>query len=100
MKKVVLVCVGGVSTGILCKAIRQAANSDGTELDVSAHALDQLNEFIDGADVLLVAPQISFRFDEIKGRYPNIVTKQIDMVDYGMMNGKKIYNELKNEFGW
>lgn len=100
MRKVLLVCAGGVSTGIMCKAIKKAAEDDGVELDIAAHALDQLNEFIEGTEVLLVAPQVSFRYDEIKNRFPGINVKLIDMLDYGMMNGKKIYEELKKEFRW
>lgn len=99
--KITLVCAGGVSTGIMCKKIREAAAKKGYEdVECNAYALDKLSEAAPGSDVILLGPQISFRFDQIKGDYPEIPVELINMMDYGMMNGEKIFNGLLEKYHW
>ena len=99
--KITLVCAGGVSTGIMCKKIREAAAKKGfADVECNAYALDKLNEVAKGSHVILLGPQVSFRYDQIKKDYPDIPVEVMSMMDYGAMNGQKIFADLMAGFHW
>ena len=41
MKNIVLMCAGGMSTSIIMKNIKKAADAEGLECEVSAHAVSE-----------------------------------------------------------
>lgn len=41
MKNIVLMCAGGMSTSIIMKNIKKAADAEGLECEVSAHAVNE-----------------------------------------------------------
>lgn len=81
--KVLLVCAGGVSTGILMKKMMKHAQAENIDLEVEAHAVQEFDNNIDRFDVVLVAPQISYKFNELKERTSKPVGV-IEPMDYGM----------------
>lgn len=99
--KITLTCAGGMSTGIMCKKIRDAAAQRGfTDVECSAYALEKLPEVAPGSDVILLGPQVSFQLEQIRAAYPDIPVELMDMMDYGMMNGKKIFDGLAAKYHW
>jgi PTS system cellobiose-specific IIB component len=92
MIKIILICAGGVSTSMMVAKMKKAAQAKGLNVNIIATGAD---EFIDEGmtcDILLVAPQISYQYDEIKNDYQDQikVIQKIDKVDYGAMNGEKV----------
>lgn len=96
MKKVVLLCAGGMSTSLLVAKIEEAAKLQGIECQVSAHPVSTAKEVGKDADIILLGPQIKYELNNIKKTLPNKQIQVIDMVDYGMMDGKSIVKKIVN----
>ena len=105
MKNIILICFHGASTGMLVKKMRQIAESMSEEIAVNAYSDTKLGEVIDGADVVLLGPQLSFKKDEIVLKYKdkNVPIESIDSLIYGTMNGKAVLDQalslIKNNEG-
>lgn len=95
MKKIMLICNAGMSTGILAKKIQSA--SKGT-MEVHAYAEAEYTDYLDGVDLILVSPQIRFLADDIEKKSRKLV-KTIAPQKYGMMDGKGIFEDIKIELG-
>ena len=92
IKKILLACAGGFSTSMLVKRMQDEATAQGLDLDILAVAEENIYEHLD-SDVLLLGPQIGHKLDDLKEElsFPVFV---VDMMDYGMMNGEKVLNEV------
>lgn len=92
IKKILLACAGGFSTSMLVRKMQDAAIAQGLDLEILAVAEENIYEHLD-SDVLLLGPQIGHKLDELKEElsFPVFV---VDMMDYGMMNGEKVLNEV------
>ena len=92
--KVLLICSAGMSTSVLVTKMRGfAAGGDVIE----EKAFTELNDAIDDFDVVLVGPQMGFRFPAVntlcqeKGK----AAAKIDMMVYGRCDGEKAYAQAK-----
>lgn len=92
MTKILLVCSEGMSTSMLVLKMREAAAQRGLEADINAVAEVSLKHHIEGAQILLLGPQVRYLLDRLTGEYgpAGIRVAVIDMVDYGRMNGAKV----------
>lgn len=96
---VLLLCSQGMSTGMLCDRIAAAAKEEGADMNVWAASEIKAREHIGKADIILLGPQIRYlkgRIEEIADGKPVMV---IDMMAYGMMDGKKVYGNIKKAMG-
>lgn len=59
MKNIVLMCAGGMSTSIIMKNIKKAADVEGLECEVSAHAVSEAAAIGRNADCILLGPQVA-----------------------------------------
>ena len=50
-------------------------------------------------DVILLVPRVGYRLEKVKEICPNTKVEVIDMMDYGMMNGEKVLNHVKEMLG-
>ena len=57
---VLLLCSQGMSTGMLCEKITQAAKEDGKELHIWAASEIKAREHVGKADLILLGPQIRY----------------------------------------
>lgn len=89
MKKILLLCSGGMSTSILVNKMKAAAELRGIEVQVEAHGIPSLKNHIGHWDCCLVGPQVRFERDNI-AKALEIPTEVINMMDYGMANGEKV----------
>lgn len=95
MLRVLLLCSQGMSTGMLCDRIAAAAKEDGCELEIWAASEIKAREHVGNADLILLGPQVRYlkgRIEEMAGGKP---VEVIDMMAYGLMDGKKVYADLK-----
>lgn len=92
MKKITLICSGGMSTSLMVSKMEAAAKKDGIEIEIRATAESKFEEYEDDTDILLLGPQIGFMLDKYKELYKDKKMKidVIDSIDYGMMNGEKV----------
>lgn len=87
MKRIVLFCAGGMSTGILVNNMRKAAEAAGKEYSIDAYGLSEADDRGPEADVILVGPQVRYALDGLKEKFPNKPIEVIDVRTYGMMKG-------------
>ena len=86
MKKIMLICNAGMSTGMLAKKI--VAASDHT-LQVSAYSESEYQDYLQGVDFL--KPQIEAAVD--------VPVEAISPMKYGIMDGKGVYEDIKKLIG-
>jgi len=89
---IVLVCQWGASTGMLVEKMNEAAKKKNIEAVINAYSEAKLDQFINDADIVLLAPQVRFKKDSFEQKYKavGIPFLVIETVDYGMMNGEKV----------
>lgn len=97
MLNIVLLCQFGASTGMLVEQIKRAAAAQGEEAVVNAYSFSNIRDVIDGADVILLGPQIRFQKAALEKEYADkgVPFTVIDTQAYGMLNGDKIYLDAK-----
>ncbi|WP_211296341.1 PTS sugar transporter subunit IIB [Paenibacillus donghaensis] len=89
MMNILLVCAGGVSTGILMKKMMKYADSKDIQIKVEAHAVQDFDDNIDRFDLVLLGPQISYKLNELKDRTAKPVAV-IESMDYAMGNAENV----------
>lgn len=99
--KIILACAGGMSTSMLCKKIIAASEKKGyIDTECNAYPVSGLEQVAKGSDVILLGPQVSYQKDMVAKKFPEIPVEVIEMRDYGMMNGEKIFNDLAKTYDW
>lgn len=88
--KIILACAAGMSTSMLVQRIKQSAEERGIELEIDAVSVNSLREHVDGVQLILLGPQVSYMEEQLSEEYKPIPVQVIDMMDYGMMNGEKV----------
>ena len=95
--KVRLFCNAGMSTSLLVNKIREAAQAEGTELDICAYPVSEIEDRIQGVDVALLGPQVGYLKAQVapKCEAAGVPMDVIPMVDYGMCNGANVLKFAK-----
>ena len=95
MKRIVLICAGGMSTSVLMRKMKDAAEKFDIEVEIVAISESRFREFENKTDILILGPQIGFMLDDYKGKYGDKISRifVVDSVDYGMMNGEKVLKQ-------
>lgn len=99
MRKIVLVCAAGMSTSMLVKKMQEASAAMNYETDIAAYPIGEVDRQGQGADIILLGPQVRFQLKGVKEKYPNVPVEAIDMAAYGMMDGKKVIAHVKEVLG-
>ena len=95
MKTIMLVCAAGMSTSLLVTQMEKAAEAQGVEAKIFALSASEADPEIEKGEinVILLGPQVRFmlkQFEE-KAAKINVPVEVINMQDYGMMNGEKVF---------
>ncbi|MBU5268040.1 PTS sugar transporter subunit IIB [Virgibacillus proomii] len=95
MLKIILVCSAGMSTSLLVKKMKEAAENRKLEADIRAVAETQLKHELDQLDVVLIGPQVRYLATKIKAQLEpkGIAVDVIDQVAYGMIQGEKVLDQ-------
>ena len=103
MKKIMLVCAAGMSTSLLVTKMEAAAKDLGDEVEIFALPISDGVNKVTEVDCILLGPQVRFQKPTVeKAMDAAGVSKPvavIDMKDYGMMNGAKVYATAKELMG-
>lgn len=103
MKRIMLVCAAGMSTSLLVTKMEKAAKDMGDEVEIFALPVVDGEKQLGTVDCVLLGPQVRYQKDQITkavadlGR--DIPVAVIEMRDYGMMNGKAVYENAKKLMG-
>ena len=100
MRKIVLLCAQGMSTGMLMNKMRAAAAARNYECTIDAYAVSQAAKMAADADCILIGPQVRYELDNVKKILPNQKIAVIDMKDYGRLNGENVLNSAKKLMGY
>ncbi|MFF3494548.1 PTS sugar transporter subunit IIB [Streptomyces sp. NPDC002795] len=98
--RVLIVCGAGASSGFIAQRMRKAAKKQGVDLQVDARSETELEENLDGTDVLLVGPHLKYMIDEVtataakKGVKATLIPQKI----YGSLDGEAAF-QLAQELG-
>ncbi len=94
MKRIYLFCSAGMSTSMLASKMQAVSNQHNLPFEVEAFPDAKIGQIIEEKhpDVILLGPQVKYRYNEIVERYGStgIPIQVIDQTDYGMMNGEKV----------
>jgi PTS system cellobiose-specific IIB component len=99
MRKIVLLCNAGMSTSALVTKMRQAAEKISYECEINAYAAGEALKVTNGADIVLLGPQVKYLLNKVKEEVKPIPVEVIDMMAYGMMDGGKVINRVKEALG-
>lgn len=95
MRNVVLFCAAGMSTSLMVNKMQKAADDCGYDAKIAAYPIAEAPEHGPSADVIMLGPQVRFELDRIKGMFPDKPVIAIDMMAYGMMDGKKVFEQAR-----
>jgi PTS system cellobiose-specific IIB component len=101
MENIILVCAAGMSTSLLVNKMQSAAKEAGKDVHIEAMPASTYANYKGDTDVLLLGPQVSYMEAEMKATYEpkGIKVAVINMMDYGMMNGKKVLEDAYTLMG-
>ncbi|MGM9985931.1 MAG: PTS sugar transporter subunit IIB [Bacillaceae bacterium] len=101
MRNILLACSSGMSTSLLVAKMEKHAASIGEEVKIWAVGQDQAKKEMATADVVLIGPQMSFLKGELQkeANQYGIKVDVIDMMAYGMADGKKAYEQALRLIG-
>lgn len=96
--RILLICSAGMSTSLLVGNMKKYAAAEDV---ISASAYTELENELEGCDVVLVGPQMGYKFPSIEKvcRQHGVAAAKIDMMAYGRMDGKAAYQQAKSLFG-
>ena len=92
MLNILFVCAGGISTSFLEQRTKAAFEKRGVQATIKAHSAGDIDDRLDGIDVVLMAPQVSYMQQDLE----ELCAKQkvkfaaIPMMVYGQMNGEAV----------
>lgn len=64
--KILLVCAGGMSTGLLMNKMKVYWQQQGKELSINAVGLGEYEDVYKDFDIIMVGPQVGYRLAQIK----------------------------------
>lgn len=67
MSNVLLVCGSGASSGFMAAAARKAAKKAKSKVVFKARSDSELSEYLNGQDLLLIAPHLKYLKDDLAG---------------------------------
>ncbi|MBM7651833.1 PTS sugar transporter subunit IIB [Neobacillus cucumis] len=101
MKRILLACSAGMSTSLLVTKMEKHAESINADVKIWAVGQDQAKQEMANADVVLIGPQMSFLKGELQkeANQYGIKVDVIDMLAYGLADGKKAYEQAVKLMG-
>jgi PTS system cellobiose-specific IIB component len=99
MKKIVMLCCIGMSTNLLVNKMKEAAKEEGFECEIEAYPVSESSNVGKDADIVLLGPQVRYNLSHVQKQFPDKPVEAIDMVAYGMMDGKKVIAQVKKALG-
>lgn len=97
--KTLLVCAGGFSTTMMMEAmkkvVKESAKLEEQDYPMEAIGVDKLDRYINDYDVILVGPQLSHKYDFIKGEAEKLHKPSVLLTSdiYGSMDGATVMKQ-------
>ena len=93
--KILLICANGLSTSILMNKMQKWGKEKNIELEVRAVPMSEYLNVYKNFDCILIGPQISYQYNEIKANAIDVPVEKISPMEYGMSNVENIMKQVK-----
>ncbi|MHC1684254.1 MAG: PTS sugar transporter subunit IIB [Clostridiaceae bacterium] len=96
--KILLVCAAGMSTSLLVQKMKKEVKPEDGEVIIKAEPMELFEEVFMEYDVVLLAPQISFKkkpFTQLASEQ-NVPVGTISSLEYGRLMAKEILHKAYN----
>jgi PTS system cellobiose-specific IIB component len=90
-------CSGGMSSSLVGKHLQEVYDKKEREISVKAYDFGMIDDVTDNADVIILAPQISWVFDDVVKKFPEKKVIKLTITEFGSMDGQVIAARLKKE---
>lgn len=90
--KILVVCNGGMSSSILMKKMKDAAQKRNLDVVIEARPNSGLKDEIGNWDVCLIGPQIVYALENIKQTL-GVPTESVDTRVYALADGEKALDQ-------
>lgn len=90
---VLLICSAGMSTSLLVNRMQKEADVRGLkDIKIMAASIEELDNYIDDYDVILIGPQLRYREKQVSAlaQSRGKGCAVIDSLSYGMVDGEKV----------
>jgi len=89
----------GLSTSLMVNKMKAAAKELNADVDIEAMPADEYESEPIACDVLLIAPQMSYKTQDFKKEFGDSVKviEEISQQEYGLMKGMDVLNRVLNE---
>ncbi len=92
--KILLVCNAGMSTSMMAKKLTEEAAKRNMPAEVMAVPLTEIKDHAANTNAILLGPQVRFVLKDVQTQYPDIPVMAISPQDFGMMNAKKVMDDV------
>jgi PTS system cellobiose-specific IIB component len=96
--KILLVCAGGMSTGLLMKKMEAYWAEQGEDLTINAVGLAEYQDVYKDYEVVLVGPQVRYKLEDIK-KDTGLPADVVNSLDYAVANCPNIMKQVKKLLG-
>lgn len=96
--RILLVCAGGMSTGLLMKKMQTYWEEQGVELSIDAVGIAEYKDVYQNYDCILVGPQVRYKLDDIK-KDTGLPADVVNSLDYAVANCPNIMKQVKALLG-
>ena len=95
---ILLCCAMGMSTSVVVQAMKKAAKQQGKDYWIAATDVDSVDEEDEKIDVVLIGPQVAYKYEDVKDMFDGTDTKVAIMnkLDYGNCDGEAIIKFAEN----
>lgn len=95
--KIAIFCSGGFSTSLIGSKMQKVYDAEGADVKVDAYDFGMVDEVGDDVDVILLAPQIGWAYDQTKEAHPDTKVILLTMQQFGSMDGQVLVDVLKEK---
>lgn len=92
MNKIMLCCSAGMSTSLLVKKMKAAAEQRGLDVQIDAFGASEFSSHVGDYQVVLLGPQVKYMQPDLQQEADpfGVRVEAINMMDYGMQNGDNV----------
>ncbi|SHE42165.1 PTS system, cellobiose-specific IIB component [Seinonella peptonophila] len=100
--KVLFVCSGGLSSGIILQTLQEEATKQGVQMKIKSVGTEQFEtEILNGWDIAMVAPQVRHRYQQFKAAADlvQVPCEIIPLQAYSPLGGSMLLETIKRCLG-
>ncbi len=98
MKRILVICGAGMTSSILVSKMRSAVSErENCDYKIGSCAVNQMDKYIPQADIVFIAPHLSYTEADIRSRYTDKQIIMISTAQYGHLDAQSILEMIEME---